>query len=279
MDTYIKEFIERCAIEDIGDGDHTSLACIDVDTIGHADIIAKEDCIIAGIIFATQIFHYFDKNTNIKCHASDGELVKKNNIIMSISGSKKLILSLERIVLNCMQRMSGIASNTYLFVKQVEGLNVKILDTRKTCPSIRFMDKQAVKIGGGTNHRDGLYDAMMIKDNHIDFCGGIINAIRQCNKYLLQRTKKMKIIIEVRNFNELETVLNYGNIDRILLDNFNVNDTKKAVKIVNKKFPLESSGNINIHNVKKYGLCGVNYISIGALTHSVKSCDLSLTCR
>ena len=279
MDSYIKEFIDRCAIEDIGNGDHTSMACIDVNASGHANVIAKEDCIIAGISFTKEIFNYFDKKTKIKCHAKDGDLIKKNTIIMTISGGKQLILSLERMVLNCMQRMSGIASNTYLFVKEVRDLNVTILDTRKTCPSIRFMDKEAVKIGGGKNHREGLYDVMMIKDNHIDFCGGITSAIDKCNKYLIHIEKKMKIIIEVRDFNELNTVLKFGKIDRILLDNFSVDDTKKAVKIVDKKYPLESSGNIDIHNVKQYGHCGVNYISIGALTHSVKSCDISLICR
>ena len=279
MDSNINNFIKRCIVEDIGSGDHTSIACIDKDSIGHANLITKEDCVIAGIKLAQKIYNYFDTGINIKTYVEDGEIVKKNTKILSVFGNKQAILASERIILNCMQRMSGIASNTHLFVQKVQYLNVHILDTRKTSPSIRFMDKEAVKIGGGTNHRDGLYDVMMIKDNHIDFCDGIVNAIKKCNEYLLKNSKKLKIIVEVRDFNELEQVLSYGQIDRILLDNFSISNTKKAVQLVNGAYPLESSGNINIQNVKKYALCGVNFISIGTLTHSVKSIDLSMICR
>ncbi len=276
MDKIIKDFIKRSLLEDIGHGDITSLACIQENTIGEAQLIAKEDCRIAGIEIAKHIYTFYDQKLHFQSFVKNGENVKKNQKIFSISGSQKSILATERLVLNCMQRMSGIATKTNLFVQKVKDLKTKILDTRKTCPSIRFLDKIAVKIGGGENHRHGLYDVMMIKDNHIDFSGSIKQAILNCQKYI--NKKNIKIIIEVRDFLELDKVLQIGQIDRILLDNFTIEETQKAVEIVNKKYSLESSGNMNLDNIRPYAMCGVNYISIGSLTHSVKNIDLSMQC-
>ena len=211
---------------------------------------------------------------NFQPFCKDGDDLKKQDVVFTISGNQHAILATERLVLNCIQRMSGIATKTNQFVNTVGNLNTIILDTRKTCPGIRFLDKQAVKIGGGKNHRNGLYDVIMIKDNHIDFSGGVKNAIQNAHKYL--KKKKINIIIEARNMKELYEILDYGGVDRILLDNFTIEETKKAVKIINKSYPIESSGNITINNVRKYALCGVDYISIGSLTHSVQNIDLSM---
>ncbi|MAQ47892.1 MAG: nicotinate-nucleotide diphosphorylase (carboxylating) [Flavobacteriales bacterium] len=276
MKKIIKDFIKKSLEEDVGQGDLTSNACITKGTIGEAKLITKEACYISGINLAQHIYEFYDENLIFKSIVNEGQFVKKNDIIFTIQGNKHAILATERLILNCMQRMSGITTKTREFVKAVKNYNVKILDTRKTCPTIRFLDKEAVRLGGGHNHRFGLYDEMMIKDNHIDFSGGIENAIKNCQIFNKKINKEIPIIVEVRNFNELNKVLNIGGINRILLDNFSIQMTKDAVDRVNNLIPLESSGNINIKNVKKYAKCGVNFISIGSLTHSVKSIDLSM---
>lgn len=278
MDKIINDFIKKSLAEDIGEGDITSEACIDKNARGKAQLIAKENCQIAGIDIAEKIYYLYDKKLIFTPFKKDGETIKKNDIIFSIFGNQHSILATERLVLNCMQRMSGIATKTRKFVNKIRDLNTVILDTRKTSPSIRFLEKKAVKIGGGENHRHGLYDVIMIKDNHIDFSGGIPNAIKNCHTHLEKSEKKIKIIIEVRNLTELNQVLNSGGVDRILLDNFSIRKTKEAVDIINSKYETESSGNIGLHNIREYALCGVNYISIGNLTHSIKSIDLSMRC-
>tara|TARA_B100000945_G_C20287988_1_gene551947 strand:+ start:48 stop:887 length:840 start_codon:yes stop_codon:yes gene_type:complete len=276
MDKIINDFIKKSLVEDLGNGDATSIACINKEATGKAQLIAKESCKIAGINIAKKIFYSYDKNLVFNALKKDGDTIEKNEIIFIISGNQRSILATERLVLNCMQRMSGVATKTQKYVHAIKDLNTQILDTRKTCPSIRFLDKMAVKIGGAKNHRYGLYDMIMIKDNHVDFSGGIHNAIKNCHKYLKKKKKKMQIIVEVRSLKELQQVIKIGGVDRILLDNFNINQTKKAVDIVNQKYPLESSGNIQLKNVREYAMCGVDYISIGGLTHSIKSIDLSM---
>jgi len=279
MNKIIDDFIKRSIEEDIGNGDITSIACVKKNQYGQAKLIAKEDCKIAGIKIAKKIYSFYDNQLKFLTFFQDGSNVKKGDVIFEISGYQRSILATERLVLNCMQRMSGIATKTEKFIQEIKDLNTVILDTRKTCPSIRFLDKEAVKIGGGVNHRAGLYDAIMIKDNHIDFSGGIKNAIQNCTTYLQKSgLKKIQTIIEVRNIQELRHVLNIGNIDRILLDNFSIENTKKAVTLINKKYLIESSGNISLNNVREYALCGVDYISVGDLTHSIKSIDLSMLC-
>lgn len=276
MEKLIKDFIKKSLEEDIGKGDLTSNACIKKEAIGEAKLITKESCYISGIKLAKKIYSFYDQKLIFSPNIQDGEFAKKNEVVFKIYGNKRAILATERLILNCMQRMSSITTKTKKFVKEVENHNVKILDTRKTCPSIRFLDKEAVKLGGGYNHRFGLFDVMMIKDNHIDFAGGIENAIKKCQTLNKKNNKKIPIIVEVRNMDELNKVLSIGGINRILLDNFSIQMTKSAVKKVNKTIPLETSGNINIKNVKKYAKCGINFISIGDLTHSVKSVDLSM---
>mgnify|MGYP001369590744 CR=1 FL=1 len=276
MDITIDNFIKKALTEDIGSGDITSLACIDKNACGEAKLITKEACKIAGINIAKKIYNNYDGSLLFLPTVKDGQLVKSGEVVFTIQGKTHSILATERLVLNCMQRMSGIATKTHQFISKIQDLNTIILDTRKTCPSIRFLDKEAVRIGGGTNHRYGLYDTIMIKDNHIDFSGSIEKAIINCHNYLRKNNKKIKIIIETRSLKELAQVLNIGKIDRILLDNFKIEETRKAVKMVNGEYPLESSGNININNIRKYALCGVEFISIGSLTHSVKNIDLSM---
>ncbi|MBF25387.1 MAG: nicotinate-nucleotide diphosphorylase (carboxylating) [Flavobacteriales bacterium] len=276
MDKIINDFIKKSLEEDIGHGDITSQACISKNAIGSAKMIAKDNCIIAGINIAKKIFNYFDKELQFHHFTEDGKEVNIKDVIFEITGKQQAILATERLVLNCMQRMSGIATKTRSFINQVQDLNTVLLDTRKTCPSIRFLDKEAVRIGGAQNHRHGLYDVIMIKDNHIDFSGGISNAIKNCHKHLKKIKKDIKIIIEVRDLDELNQVLISGGVDRILLDNFSLQRTKLAVDIINGKYEIESSGNINLQTVRGYALCGVNYISIGNLTHSIKSIDLSM---
>ena len=278
MDKKMKDFIKNALFEDLGNGDITSLACINKESRGKIQIIAKEPCQIAGIEIVKYIYHTYDSNIELDLYVQDGESVKKNNVILEAYGRNHSLLATERLILNCMQRMSGIATKTHHFVEQVKDLGTIILDTRKTCPGIRFLDKMAVKIGGGQNHRNGLYDMIMIKDNHIDFSGGIKHAINNCQNYLTNNNSKTKIIIEVRTLKELYDVVRLGGIDRILLDNFSIKKTRKAVEIVNQRYPLESSGNIRLNNVRNYALCGVEYISIGALTHSIKNIDLSMIC-
>ncbi len=272
----LTEFIDFILDEDIKEGDHTSLSCIPASASGRAKLLVKADGILAGIDLAQQIFHRVDKNLVIDLFLPDGSAVKYGDIAFTVEGKTQSILTAERVVLNCMQRMSGIATMTHRFVSKTEGTKAKVLDTRKTTPGFRFIEKWAVRIGGGTNHRMGLYDMIMIKDNHHDFCGGITNAIKTTQKYLKENNLSIKIEIEVRNLTELQEVLDIGQVDRIMLDNFDVATTKEAVALVDGRFPLESSGGINLDTIAGYAQAGVDYVSVGALTHSYTSLDLSL---
>jgi nicotinate-nucleotide pyrophosphorylase (carboxylating) len=268
--------ISNAIREDVGDGDHSSLACIPTSAQGKAKLLVKDEGIIAGVEFAKMIFHYVDKDIKVETFINDGESVKYGDVVFHVSGSSQSILKAERLVLNSMQRMSSIASKTKMFVDLVEGTNTKILDTRKTTPGIRAIEKWAVKIGGGENHRFALYDMIMLKDNHIDFAGGIPQAIAKTKQYLVDNNKDLKIIVEARNLEEVQQILNAGGVYRILLDNFDYESTKKAVAMIGNKSLTESSGNINEKTIRHYAECGVNYISSGALTHSVYNMDLSL---
>jgi nicotinate-nucleotide pyrophosphorylase (carboxylating) len=268
--------ISNAIREDVGDGDHSSLACIPTSAQGKAKLLVKDEGIIAGVEFAKMIFHYVDKDIKVETFINDGESVKYGDVVFHVSGSSQSILKAERLVLNSMQRMSSIATKTKIFVDLVEGTNTKVLDTRKTTPGIRAIEKWAVKIGGGENHRFALYDMIMLKDNHIDFAGGIPQAIAKTKQYLVDNNKDLKIIVEARNLEEVQQILNAGEVYRILLDNFDYESTKKAVAMIGNKSLTESSGNINEKTIRHYAECGVNYISSGALTHSVYNMDLSL---
>jgi nicotinate-nucleotide pyrophosphorylase (carboxylating) len=268
--------ISNAIREDVGDGDHSSLACIPTSAQGKAKLLVKDEGIIAGVEFAKMIFHYVDKDINVETFINDGESVKYGDVVFHVSGSSQSILKAERLVLNSMQRMSSIATKTKIFVDLVEGTNTKVLDTRKTTPGIRAIEKWAVKIGGGENHRFALYDMIMLKDNHIDFAGGIPQAIAKTKQYLVDNDKDLKIIVEARNLDEVQQILDSGGVYRILLDNFDYESTKKAVAMIGNKSLTESSGNINEKTIRHYAECGVNYISSGALTHSVYNMDLSL---
>jgi len=269
-------FIKNALEEDIQEGDHSSIACIPNNKIGRAKLLIKENGIIAGIELAKWIFEYIDPSVKIQIHLEDGHPVKKGDIAFTVEGPSISLLSGERLVLNCMQRMSAIATKTNAYVKILKGTKTTVLDTRKTTPGIRILEKWAVKIGGGQNHRFGLYDMIMLKDNHIDFAGGIKEAIIKVNNYIDTENLNLKIEIETRNLQELKEVLKYGGVDRIMLDNFNFEDLKLAVELINGKFETEASGGIDLKTIKTYALCGVDYISVGALTHSVKNMDLSL---
>ena len=273
---YLDSFISNALKEDIGDGDHTSFACIPENTLGKARLIIKEKGILAGISIAEKIYKNFNPDLVVQVLIPDGTKVKYGDIAYNVEGETISILQTERLILNILQRMSGIATQTNRYVEKLEGLKTKILDTRKTTPGIRFLEKDAVKIGGGTNHRMGLYDMIMIKDNHVDFSGGIENAIKNTHDYLKKKNKKLKIVIEARNFNEIIEILKIGGIDRIMLDNFSVKDTKKAVEMINSKYETESSGGITLDTIRNYAECGVDFISVGALTHQIKSLDMSL---
>ena len=262
--------------EDIGDGDHSSLACIPEDARGSAKLLVKDEGIIAGIEFARQVFEYVDPGLELDIKIKEGSPVKYGDIVFYVSGLSQSILKSERLVLNAMQRMSAIATKTNEYVKLLDGTNTKILDTRKTTPGIRALEKWAVKIGGGENHRFALYDMVMLKDNHIDFCGGITKAIEKTKNYLKENHLDLKIIVEARNLTEIEEILKTEGVYRILIDNFNYEDTRKAVKLINGKCLTESSGGITLETAKHYAECGVDYISSGALTHSVYNMDLSL---
>ena len=262
--------------EDVGDGDHTSLACIPDNAMGKAKLLVKEKGIIAGVAFAKQVFAYVDKDLQIETLIDDGEKVSIGDVVFYVSGKSQSILMAERLVLNAMQRMSAIATKTAYFTKLLEGTKTKVLDTRKTTPGIRALEKWAVKIGGGENHRFALYDMMMIKDNHIDFAGGITAAITKAKKYLIDNNIDIKIIVEARNLDEIKEILKNKGVYRILIDNFNYEDTKKAVTLIGNACLTESSGGINESTIRKYAECGVNFISSGALTHSVYNMDLSL---
>ena len=272
----IELIIANAIREDVGDGDHSSLACIPTTAVGKAKLLVKDKGIIAGVEFAKQVFKYVDKNLRVETLIEDGSKVKFGDIVFYLQGASQSILKAERLVLNAMQRMSAIATKTRSFVDLLEGTGTTILDTRKTTPGIRAMEKWAVKIGGGENHRFALYDMIMLKDNHIDFAGGITKAIHLTKQYLKATNRDLKIIIEARDLDEVEEILLCEGVYRILLDNFNYQDTKKAVALIGDKCLTESSGNIDEITIKHYAECGVNYISSGALTHSVYNMDLSL---
>ncbi len=272
----LNAIIENAIREDVGDGDHSSQSCIPETAIGKAQLLVKENGIIAGVEIAKRVFKKFDPNIKIESFIEDGTEVKIGDVVFIVEGKVLDLLKAERLVLNIMQRMSGIATNTSIYVKKLEGLHTKVLDTRKTTPGLREIEKLAVKIGGGVNHRIGLYDMIMLKDNHIDFAGGIEKAINSVHKYLKEKNKDLKIEVEVRDFDELNEVLRVGNIHRIMLDNFTPEETKKAVDLIAGKYETESSGGITLDTLRDYAECGVDYISVGALTHQIKSMDLSL---
>jgi nicotinate-nucleotide pyrophosphorylase (carboxylating) len=262
--------------EDVGDGDHSSLACIPKNAKGKAKLLVKDEGVIAGVALAKKVFHFIDKEISVETLIEDGSKVSFGDIVFYVEGASQSILKAERLVLNAMQRMSAIATKTKQFVNLLEGTGTKILDTRKTTPGIRALEKWAVKIGGGENHRFALYDMIMLKDNHIDFCGGITKAIETTKEYLKETERDLKIIVEARSLNEIEEILKSDGVYRILIDNFNYEDTRKAVQLIGDKCLTESSGGINKNTIRKYAECGVDYISSGALTHSVYNMDLSL---
>ncbi|MBK9478809.1 MAG: carboxylating nicotinate-nucleotide diphosphorylase [Bacteroidetes bacterium] len=272
----VQDFITNALAEDIGSGDHTSLACIPAQAKSKAHLLVKENGILAGIEIAKQIFKQVDASLTLQIFINDGATVKKGDVAFHVEGKAQSILKAERLVLNCMQRMSGIATSTRAIVSKLEGLPTKVLDTRKTTPGMRLLEKMAVKIGGGENHRFGLYDMIMIKDNHSDYAGGVVKAIVAANEYLKLHHLNLKIEVEARNLAEVNLILSTGNIHRIMLDNFSIADLKTAVALINRKYETEASGGITIETIRDYALCGVDYISVGALTHSVKSIDLSL---
>ncbi|MAG88358.1 carboxylating nicotinate-nucleotide diphosphorylase [Zunongwangia profunda] len=272
----IELIIVNAIREDVGDGDHSSLACIPVEAKGKAKLLVKDNGILAGVEFAKRVFNYVDPQVRLDIKIKDGEKVKKGDIAFYVEGASQSILKAERLVLNAMQRMSAIATKTKEFVDKLEGTETKILDTRKTTPGIRALEKWAVKIGGGENHRFALYDMIMLKDNHIDFAGGVAKAVQKTKQYLKTNSLDLKIIVEARNMQEIKEILEEGGVYRILIDNFNYADTKKAVEFIGNQCFTESSGGITLETARKYAECGVDYISSGALTHSVYNMDLSL---
>ncbi len=275
MNKTYQELIQYWFLEDIGDGDHTSLSCIPESAVGKSRLIIKEKGVLAGVEVAREIFNAFDPSLKMTVFIKDGSEVNVGDVAFEVEGKILSLLQTERLMLNIMQRMSGVATVTRKYVKQLEGLKTKVLDTRKTTPGLRLLEKQAVKLGGGENHRIGLFDMILLKDNHVDFAGGIENAILSAQKYCKEKGKSLKIEIEVRNFEELGRVLKLGGVDRIMLDNFTPENTKKAVEIINGRYETESSGGITFDTLRTYAECGVDYISVGALTHSVKSLDMS----
>ena len=272
----VNELEDRLAFaEDIGDGDHTTLCCIPDTAMGKSHLLIKEDGILAGVEVAKRVFARFDPTMQVEVLIGDGAHVKKGDIAMVVTGKVRSLLQTERLMLNIMQRMSGIATMTAKYVERLKGTKTHVLDTRKTTPGMRMLEKQAVKIGGGMNHRIGLFDMILLKDNHVDFAGGIANAINRCHEYLKEKGLDLKIEIEVRNFDELKQAMDCGGINRIMLDNFSVENTKKAVEMVAGRYETESSGGITFDTIRDYAECGVDFISVGALTHSVKGLDMS----
>ncbi len=276
--TELDLIIENAIREDIGDGDHTSLACISAAKMGKAHLLVKQEGILAGVNVALQVFNKIDNTLQVKVLLTDGTAIKIGDIALTVEGKVLSILQAERLVLNIMQRMSGIATQTSKYVEKLSGLKTKVIDTRKTTPGVRLLEKMAVTIGGGANHRFGLYDMILIKDNHIDFAGGIEQAIKKTQDYLLSKPEKksLRIEIEARNLDDVRTILQLGGIHRIMLDNFSVEMTREAVKLINNKYETESSGGITLETLREYAECGVDFISVGALTHQIKSLDLSL---
>ncbi len=275
VDQLEDKLIDLSFAEDIGDGDHTTLCCIPEDAMGKSQLLIKEEGILAGVEVAKRVFARFDPTMRVEVLMEDGTHVKKGDVAMVVTGKVRSLLQTERLMLNIMQRMSGIATMTQRYVKRLEGTGTHVLDTRKTTPGMRMLEKQAVKIGGGMNHRIGLFDMILLKDNHIDFAGGIENAIDRCHAYLKEKGLDLKIEIEVRDFDELRQVLGHGGIDRIMLDNFTVADTKKAVDLIAHRYEVESSGGITFDTIRDYAEQGVDFVSVGALTHSVKGLDMS----
>ncbi len=275
MNDNLEELISLWFAEDIGDGDHSTLSCIPSSALGKSQLIVKEQGVLAGVEVARKVFNYFDPELEMTVFITDGTPVKVGDVAFVVEGRIQSLLQTERLMLNLMQRMSGVATRTNMYVKALEGTKTRVLDTRKTTPGLRLLEKEAVKIGGGVNHRIGLYDMIMLKDNHVDFAGGIDKAIARAQAYLIEKGKELKIEIEVRNFDELAQVMAVGGVQRIMLDNFSVENTRRAVEIIAGKFETESSGGITFETLRAYAECGVDYISVGALTHSVKSLDLS----
>lgn len=275
VDELNDQLIDLAFSEDIGDGDHTTLCCIPEDATGKSRLLIKDAGILAGIRIAKEIFHRFDPSMQVEVLMEDGARVKPGDVAMIVSGKIRSLLQTERLMLNVMQRMSGIATMTARYVERLQGTRTRVLDTRKTTPGMRMLEKEAVKIGGGVNHRIGLFDMILLKDNHVDFCGGIANALDRCAAYQKEKNLNLKVEIEVRSFDEIRQVMEHGGADRIMLDNFSVEDTRKAVEMIGGKFETESSGGITIDTMREYAECGVDYISVGALTHSVKGLDMS----
>ena len=273
---FLREFILRSLAEDLGDGDHSSLACIPAEKKGKAKLLIKENGVIAGIRVAKELFSTIDKNLKFDLILEDGTNVVPGDIAFYLSGHQQSILKSERLVLNIMQRMSGIATNTHEYVTQLNGMKTIILDTRKTTPGFRFLEKEAVRIGGGMNHRMGLFDMIMLKDNHIDYAGGIAKAIHKTRDYLMKNKLNLKVEIEARSLEDVRTILSTGGVDRIMLDNFSIEETLVAVKEISGRYETESSGGINLLTIRAYAECGVDFISVGALTHHIKSLDMSL---
>ncbi len=275
-DQLIKQLIDIAIAEDIGDGDHTSLSTIPEKEQGRAKLIIKQDGILAGVDVALKVFNAVDPNLKVDLMLNNGAKVKKGDIAFTVSGRVISILQAERLVLNFMQRLSGVATQTNIYAQRIADLHTKVLDTRKTTPGMRLLEKEAVKIGGGVNHRIGLFDMILIKDNHVDFAGGIENAINAAKKYCVEKGKNLDIEIETRNLDEIRKVLALGGVRRIMLDNFDIPTTKQAVELIAGRFETESSGGITLENLRDYALTGVDYISVGALTHQIKSLDMSL---
>ena len=267
--------IDLSFAEDIGDGDHTTLCCIPEDAMGQSKLLIKEPGILAGVEVAKEVFRRFDPTMQVEVFIGDGSKVNVGDVAMIVTGKVRSLLQTDRLMLNIMQRMSGIATMTHRYVERLEGTGTRVLDTRKTTPGMRMLEKEAVKIGGGCNHRIGLFDMILLKDNHVDFAGGIEPAIERCHAYLKEKNLDLKIEIEVRNFDELERVLSHGGVNRIMLDNFSVEDTRRAVALVDHRYETESSGGITFDTIRDYAECGVDFISVGALTHSVKGLDMS----
>ena len=275
VDELNDRLIDLAFSEDIGDGDHTTLCCIPDDAMGKSRLLIKEDGILAGMRIAKEIFHRFDPTMQVEQFMEDGAKVKPGDVPMVVTGKVQSLLQTERLMLNVMQRMSGIATMTAKYVDRLKGTNTRVLDTRKTTPGMRMLEKEAVKIGGGCNHRIGLFDMILLKDNHVDFAGGISQALDRCAQYQKAKGLNLKVEIECRSFDEIRQVMAHGGADRIMLDNFSVEDTRKAVEMIGHKFETESSGGITYDTLRNYAECGVDFISVGALTHSVKGLDMS----
>lgn len=275
VDELNDRLIDLAFAEDIGDGDHTTLCCIPEEATGQSHLLIKEEGILAGVRVAKEVFNRFDPTMTVQVLLDDGTHVRPGDVAMVVTGKVRSLLQTERLMLNIMQRMSGIATMTHKYVERLEGTHTRVLDTRKTTPGMRMMEKEAVRIGGGVNHRIGLFDMILLKDNHVDFAGGIGAALDRCHSYLKEKGLDLKIEIEVRSFDEILQVMAHGGVDRIMFDNFSVDDTRKAVAMIGGKYETESSGGITFDTIRDYAECGVDFISVGALTHSVKGLDMS----